>query len=76
MTEETWNDITNLPTEKSCRVRVKLDDNRETLAYFYADKMDWIEIYGKKPCYFWDCNTKRPLFNVTRWNHIKGMNNG
>jgi hypothetical protein len=65
-----WEDINEkMPKCKGrgCKVKVKLSTLTETFAYYYVDMKEWIAKYGKKPCYFWDCHTKEPLFNVTHW---------
>ncbi len=69
-----WNKIEDgLPVIKSkgAKVKVRLSDQTELFAYFYPDKCQWIENYGKKPSYFWNCSTKEPLFNVTHWRTLK-----
>lgn len=63
-----WNDVTEkLPEKKATIVWVKLTDQSERYAFYYQDKMRWIEYYGQTPSYFWDYNSKQPLFNVTHW---------
>ncbi len=72
-----WNHIKDsLPQPKSngMKVKVKLDDGTQKYAYFYKDKALWIEKYGMKPSYFWDCRTKDPIFNVEEWKEIKKEN--
>ncbi len=71
-----WTKITDYETplpkssERSCKVKVKLENGSETNAYFHSDKMQWIGFYGQKPCYFWDCNTQKPLFDVKEWRYL------
>ncbi len=73
-----WNKIdyeylSNLPQPESrgCKVKVKLSDLSETFAYFYKDKCQWIESYGGKPSYFWECSSKEPLNDVIEWKKLK-----
>ena len=71
--DQLWKEVENLPKCEriGCKVKVKLNDLTEKFAYFYPDMMIWISDYGKQPSYFWDCQTKEPLFNVTHWNYLK-----
>ncbi len=72
--EGPWNDVENgLPKCDSEKVKVKLSTGNEILAYFYSDGCYWIEKYGKKGSYFWDCQTKEPLLNVEKWKHLKSV---
>lgn len=47
---------------KAIKVFVKLDDNSETFAYYYADKPEGF--------YFWCCKTEEPL-SVIMWKKVK-----
>lgn len=82
MTEEVdgdWNEINYQFTEtlpkvssKNGKVKVKLQDGTETLAYYCSDKMMWLEKTSPiKPCYFWHSKNHEPLNNVTHWKYLK-----
>jgi len=62
-----WIDAEKELPKQSAVIKVKLDNGDETKAYFYKDKMHWVEYYGKKTSYWWHKETKEPLFNVTHW---------
>lgn len=64
-----WNCVENrLPDILSCKVKVKLNNESELMAYFYADKAQWL---STTPSFFWRCSDKEPLFNVTHWKYLK-----
>ncbi len=48
------------------KLRVQLSNGEETNAYFYLDKCAWARLLYK-PSYFWDVNTKEPLYDVIAW---------
>ena len=75
--EGPWNDIENalpISENKGEKVKVKLKNGDELFAYFYEDKCQWIQNSGGTPCYFWDCQTKEPLFYVEKWKYLKEKN--
>lgn len=47
--------------------KVITEDGEELKAYFYRDKMQLLEFYGKKPTHWWSAKTHQPLYNVTYW---------
>ncbi len=69
-----WNDVEKLPDCSKCKVKVKLINKSERFAYFYLDKAHFILPLGVLS-YFWDCQTKEPLENVTHWKYIKDDQN-
>jgi hypothetical protein len=73
MTEEVgeWIPTSILPDCSSCKVKVKNQYGEENFAYFYKDRCDWIECYGKQGSHFWDARSHEPLFNVIEWKKVK-----
>jgi len=72
--EGPWNEFDkNHPQGRSEKVRVKLSDDSELSAYYYADKAQGLaqHIQACNPAYFWNCNTKEPLYNVIAWKYLK-----
>lgn len=72
--EGPWNKIQDcLPANQTDKVRVKLNDDIEMNAYFYADRASGLaqHIQQCKPSYFWNSNTKEPLYNVIAWKYLK-----
>ncbi len=53
------------------KVKVKLSNGNNVFAYFYRDKGGFINDYTQDTSYFWDCQTKEPLFNVTHFKYLK-----
>ena len=68
---EWFNFPENKPRSDSDKVKVRLSDENEIYAYYYADKAQWIAKYGYKPSYFWDSKTHEPLLNVTSWKYLE-----
>lgn len=53
------------------KVKVKLANGNDVMAYFYRDKGGFINDYTKDTSHFWDCQTEEPLFNVTHFKYLK-----
>jgi len=66
-----WKSVDTLPNIKSCKVKVKMNDDSETFAYFYLDAAVWVQKYGIKSCHFWDCKTKEQIFDVKEWKMVE-----
>jgi endonuclease I len=64
----TWISVKDkLPTHHAI-VRIRKNNGDEAKAYFYMDKIQWIDFYGKKTSYFWDYDTKLPIDgDITHW---------
>lgn len=64
-----WVDVEKeLPKERSGIYKVKLNNGNECIAYFCNDMCCNLMQYFNKPLsYWWDKETKEPLYNVTHW---------
>ncbi len=69
-----WNGVENLPDCTECKVKVILNNESETFAYFYRDKPYFISPIGVLS-HFWDCKMKEPLENVLYWKYLKENQN-
>lgn len=68
MTNEWVSVKDKLPTS-NCILLVKTSTGKITKAYFYLDQIDWVAFYGQKTSYFWDKETKKPMFDVIEWKY-------
>ncbi len=64
-----WIDVNNqFPNETIGLFRVKLNDSSEINAYFFMDKASTLCLgMGIKSSYWWDKQSKKPIYNVTHW---------
>ena len=66
-----WESVKKLPDISCCKLKVKLTDDSEIFTYFYSDKAIWVQKYGIKPSYFWECKSKEPIYNVKEWKMMR-----
>ena len=57
----------HLPDCRSDILIVKRKNGSITKAYFYSDKMQWLDFYGVEPTYFWEKHSQKPLYDVVHW---------
>ena len=64
-----WIDVHyGLPDCKAGCFRVKRSSGNEMDAFFYADRMGWVEYYGIKSSYWYDAHKPHDrLDDVTHW---------
>lgn len=64
-----WHAVeTRLPEGSSGKFRVRRNNGIEMDAFYYADKIGWIALYGQKTSHWWDANGNHDrLDDVTHW---------
>ncbi len=69
MTE--WIDVNERLPKESDRIRVRLENGNEQMAYFYPDAINWISFYGFDTGHWWNTSDdKKLLKNVTHWKEV------
>lgn len=69
---EWYNVKDSLPNSNYGKYRIKRSDNTEMDAFYYADKISWIALYGQKTSHWWDSNSPHErLDDVTHWTPIR-----
>jgi len=64
-----WISVDNhLPKCFAGKFRVRMQNNDEKDAFYYADAMAWISFYGQKTSNWWESSgDHKRLDNVTHW---------
>jgi hypothetical protein len=68
-----WIDVKDeMPKITASIFKVRLSNGNEVLAYYCQDKcMPMMTYFKGEPTYWWDKQTKEPLYNVTHWGKRK-----
>ncbi len=66
-----WININDSLPETHDIVKVRRENGDEINAYYHADKMCWLNYYGKKTSHFQSFKSLEFLFDVTHWKRDK-----